>query len=118
MNLRDKIFNTQDIQEELVPVKAWDVTILVKGLSGTERAKIMNQSIKVQGKTASMDFEKLYPELIIMTSYDPDTKQRIFEPTDRELLNSKSGAVLEQLAQVAIKLSGLRNEDMEIAEKN
>ena len=63
MSLRDKILNAKDIKEEKVFVKEWDAEILVKGMTGKERAKFMKMSVK--GDT--MDFEAMYPALVIGT---------------------------------------------------
>lgn len=116
MKLRDKILNAKDIKEEKVAVPEWDVELLIKGLNGKDRADLMSSCIDM--KTGSMDFEKLYPGLIISTAHDPETGEKVFDATDRDMLNTKAGGALEKVAQVAMKLSGLNPEQLDEAKKN
>lgn len=113
--LRDKIFNAKDIETELVYVRQWDVKIEVRGLTGTERAKVLKSAVTQDNK---VDFESLYPEIVIASSYDPETGEKVFEPADKEALNKKSSAATEKIAKTAMKLSGLNESAVENAEKN
>lgn len=114
--LRDKIFNTKDIDSEKVFVKQWNVEIEVRGMTGKQRATVLQGSIGKDGK--SIDFSKLYPDIVIATSYDPETGDAIFEATDRDMLNTKSSAATEKLAKTALKLSGLQEGNFEEIVKN
>lgn len=113
--MRDKILNSNDIKEEKVDVPEWGVEVLVKGLSGKNRSEILNNAMTSQG---SFDFTKVYPDLVIASSYDPDTKEPIFEKEDRDSLNEKSGAALERIASVVVRLSGLKAAAVDDAVKN
>lgn len=113
--LREQILNAKDIKEKEIPVEEWGVKILVKGLTGKQRSMVLNEAMDKKG---NLDFTKVYPDLVIATSYDPETKEPIFEKADRDLLNEKSGAALEKVAEVAVELSGLRAEAKEKAAKN
>lgn len=114
-NLRSQILNADDIKEEIVEVEEWGCKILVKGLTGKARSEILNEAISQDG---SFDFTKVYPDLVIGTSYDPETEERIFQKEDRDMLNEKSGAALEKIAEIAVKLSGLKEAAQEKAVKN
>jgi hypothetical protein len=116
VKLRDKIFAAKDIKEEKVLVPEWDTELLIKGLNGKDRSDLLAACIDM--KTGSMDLEKLYPMLIIATAYDPETGEKVFEATDRDQINTKSGGALEKVGQVAMKLSGLNKDDLENAKKN
>lgn len=113
--LREKILNTKDIKSELVTVEEWDATLEVRALTGKQRANVITSALGPNGR---MDFEKLYPELVISSCYDPETKERVFEKTDKDLLNEKSGGALEKIAQVVIKLSGLKPDSVDESAKN
>lgn len=113
--LREKILNSNDIKSEKLMIEEWEVEVEIKALTGKKRAAIMTTAIDSRGK---MDFEKLYAELVISSTYDIESQELIFEPTDRDMLNEKSGGVLEKIAQVVIKLSGLKPDSVETAEKN
>lgn len=114
-NLRDKILNAKDIKTELVVIEEWDTTVEVKSLTAKKRARIIGEAMDGKGK---MDFEKLYPDLVISSTYDPETHEPVFQMADRDALNEKSGGALEKIAQVVLKLSGLDKESVQIAEKN
>lgn len=114
-NLRSKILNSNDIKSEIIRVEEWESDLEIKSLTGKKRAKIISEAMDNKGR---MDFEKLYPDLVIASTYDPETHEPIFEMADRDLLNEKSGGALEKIAQVVLRLSGLDKESVQIAEKN
>lgn len=116
INLRDKILNANDEQSELVTVEQWGVELLIKSMTGKARAGLMNRCLNQ--KTGVMDMEKLYGLLVIQTSYDPATGAKVFEETDLEALNDKNGAVMEKIAKVASKLSGLDEGSLDEKVKN
>lgn len=116
ISLRDKILAAKDLKSERMYIEEWDVEIEIRSLTGKTRAKLM--SVAMDGRTGKMDFEKLYPELIIACAYDPESGEPIFNSTDREAINAKSGGVLERIAKVAMELSGLTEESVVEAEKN
>jgi hypothetical protein len=114
-NLRNKILEASDIRRERVEIPEWGLTLEVRGLTGSQRAKLMRTGFDARG---TADFEKLYPELIIASAFDPDGGEPVFTEADRDALNGKSGAALERIAQAAMRLSGLSPEAVEQAEKN
>jgi hypothetical protein len=115
VNLREKILNACDIEERLVRVEAWDCEVKVKGLTGADRAKILKNCMDEKGKP---DFEKMYPDLIIASCYNPEMGDKIFGIADRAALASKSAKSLEQLFKVACELSGLDERAAQEIEKN
>lgn len=115
MSLRDKILSAKDLKAEKVYIEEWDVEVEIRSLTGKSRANLMSEAMDKSGK---MDFEKLYPELIISCTFDPESGDQVFNKTDKEVINSKSGGALEKIARVAMKLSGLTEESMVEAEKN
>lgn len=115
MNLRDKILNADDIKTEEVTVQEWGVNVKVKGMTGKSRSNLLEVCVDKDG---NMDFEKLYPLLLIGTVYDPESDEKVFEAADHDALNEKSGGALEKVAKVAMKLSGLDEGSAGKAEKN
>ncbi|MDB4948896.1 MAG: 66, gp66 [Gemmatimonadetes bacterium] len=114
-NLRSRILEAVDIRRETVEIPEWGTAVEVRGLTGTQRAKLMKTGFDAKG---AADFEKLYPELIISSTFDPATGEAVFSEADRDALNGKSGAALERIAQAAMRLSGLTPDAAEQAEKN
>ena len=115
MNLREKILNAEDIQEQIVDVPEWGVKILVRGLDGEQRARVMQNGTDSRG---NVNFTKIYPDILIATCYDPETKERVFEETDRDLIMKKSSAAIDKVVNVAMSISGLSKQAEEVIEKN
>lgn len=114
--LRKLILEVDDIPSEVVVIPEWgDAKILVRGMNGKQRAKFLERST---GPDGNVKFDHFYVELIMATAHDPDSEEIIFEPADRDTLNSKSGKALERLAMVAQRLSGLGAADVEEAKKD
>ena len=113
--LREKIFNAQDIRSEAVFVPEWDLEIEVRAMTGKARAHFLQNSLGADGKA---DLERMYPDLLIACVFDPEEGERLFDLADRDALNSKSGAALERVASVAMRLSGLTQTAADDAAKN
>jgi hypothetical protein len=111
-NLREHILTVKDLKEQMVPVPDWGVTLLVRGLTGDERADFQQQ-ITVQtpgaqaGQPVQINWKKFWADLVILTARDPEDGSLIFTKTDRAALLAKAASALEQVASVARKLSGL-----------
>ena len=112
--LRDQIFNSNDIKKQVVTSKTWGCDVEVRGMSGTARAAVM----KSYDGEGNVDYALFYPSILIATCYVPGTDEQLFDEADRDLLNTKSAAGLEELALPAMKLSGMSKEDLKSAEKN
>ena len=108
MGLKERIFAFDDTQARVVEVPFWDnVKLEVRSLTGKERAMFLQRFVSKDG-SRRIDLERFYPDLIIATVFDPETGERVFEPGDAHLLNEKSGAALEFIAEIAVQLSGLK----------
>ena len=102
--LRSKVLESDDIEEEIITIPQWGIDLLVKGMSGSDRAKFLKRS----STAGEVDLERFYPELVIATCFDPeDPEHKVFEPADRDALGKKSGAALELVATLALRLSGM-----------
>jgi hypothetical protein len=82
-------------------------------MSGKERAKLL------KGATTGgeVNMEKWFPDLLIATVHDPETGEKVFEPADRDALNAKSGSAIAAIADVAARLSGLGETDVQLAKE-
>jgi hypothetical protein len=109
--LRDKILNAKDIKSEVVHVDEWDADVEIRGLSGAERASLVDKATVKEtdgeGKhTSRVDQSALYPLLIIATAYEPGG-EKLFTDGDRDAINGKSAGALEKVAAVSMRLSGM-----------
>jgi hypothetical protein len=103
-DMRAHIFNATDILEEIVDVPEWQVHILVMGMTGKERGRVLKASTNPDN---TVNIEIMYAKMCIATCHHPETREKIFGDADIETLNSKAGGILERLALVASRLSGL-----------
>lgn len=109
--LRNTILNAEDISKELVDIPEWGVAVEVRGLTASERFRILQVAVK----DGQVDFKSWFPELVISSAYDPASGEKLFEPADRDTLLKKSGKAIGLIADVASRLSGLSDTDMEVA---
>ncbi len=107
MSLRDQIFATDDIEIEMVEVPAWKMTLEVRSMDARSRSKLIKSATQADGSIA---MENLYPDTVIMCTFDPESGEQVFTDSDRDMLLSKSAAAIELLAMTAMKVSGLSAE--------
>lgn len=112
--LRGKILAANDATSELVEVPEWGVTVEVRSITAKERALLLNDAANNQGK---VDLSKIYPDMVIAATFDPDTGERVFSEADKDEISGKNGKAVERIADVAGRLSGM-NGDAEKAVKN
>jgi len=113
MTIRDTILNVDDTVTEIVDVPEWGVKIEVHGLTVKEQQAFMKSVRKRTGTKTDfeLDDDKFVIQLVIRTSYDPDSGVRVFEQADASMLAGKSGKAVSRLHTVAAKLSGFTDED-------
>jgi hypothetical protein len=100
------VFSARDIKSERLVVPEWDnVEFEIRGMNGTERGRFLAANSDNDGKVA--DPAKTQVTLIIATTFDPTTGQRVFEEADRDMLLTKSAEALDKVGRVAARLSGL-----------
>ena len=108
MSLRDTIIQAEDLDSRVVDVPEWGVTVELRGMTGAQRMKLWEAT---QAKSRT----HFYSDILIATTYDPDTGQHVFDPADRDVISEKSGAVLDRLTGIINELSGTSVEEAEEA---
>lgn len=103
-NLRDKILAVKDIKSEQVHIDIWGVTVEVRGLTGTQRAILLNDTTNKRGE---VDMTKFYPELVVLSTYDPESGDPVFKMGDIDAVAGKAAGAIEQITGTAMQLSGL-----------
>jgi len=114
MDLRDKILGIDDLAREVVLVKEWGVDVGVRSMTGLQRAEVLNIAM-MDGKIVH---DKLHPEVLIRTLYDPKTGELLFTEADKPALMKKNASAIEYLVSVAMSVSGLGTKAVEDLEKN
>ena len=106
--LREQIKEADDIKSEIVTVPEWgDVKIEMRTPTVGRRAELTQEYVS----DGEIDFERMFPALVVASAYDPETGELLFTIEDIDWLVNKSSAALERLGRVASTLAGLREGD-------
>lgn len=100
------------MKTEEVEVPEWGGSVIVAGLTGAERDHFEQESIKGKGKNATMNFANMRARLVALSVVNADGT-RTFSRDDVKALGGKSAAALERVFDVARRLSGLTDSDLE-----
>jgi hypothetical protein len=111
-NLRDLILAASDRQKEKAEVPEWGITVFITTMSGTERDAFEAEIVTLRGKKTDLNLKNIRAKLLVRTIVD-ESGQRIFSDADAGELGKKSASVLSRLYEIAQKINGLREEDVE-----
>lgn len=114
---RDAILQAEDLPRELVEVPEWGGCVYVRALTGAERDAFEASVVEQRGKSTKMNLRNIRAKLVALTIVDEEGT-RLFSDADVKLLGQKSAAALDKLFEVAQRLSGLKDEDVEELAKN
>ena len=112
---REDILRTDDLKRVSVPVPEWGGDVWLWELTAAERAGF-EDAVAAAADKASSGVGVLVT-LLRATVRDADGKP-LFTEADRDAMGGKSGAVLMRLADRAMKLNRLTDEDAKELEKN
>ena len=113
VNIRQTVLNAKDVRTETVTIPEWDgVKIEIRGFTLGERLDFYSRV----SDGDKVNRENFLPELVIASCFDPDSGQKVFEPADRDMLKTKSAGAVEQVTEVAMRLSGMGSDDVKEAE--
>ncbi|MFE9381775.1 hypothetical protein ACFYMO_00840 [Streptomyces sp. NPDC007025] len=108
----DDILSADDLVRESVEVPEWGGTVLVQGMSGTDRdhfeAQMLND--KMDGVVKDKALDNYRARLAAACIVNADGK-RLFQGAAVKRLGEKSAQALSRVVDVASRLSGLTNED-------
>ena len=111
------ILQADDIVYEDVAVPEWGGTIRVKTLNGLERDSLEQSMLEGKGKNSQVNMANFRAKLCSRTIVD-DKGVRLFGDLDIIDLGKKSGSALQRVFNVASKLSGFSDSDIEELTKN
>ncbi len=104
---RDQILKAPDIQTEAVPCPEWGGDVLVQGMTGAQRDIYTSMLVDQDGKPRANIRNAAAAKLIMLCAVDEDGTP-LFSEADVAALNAKSAATLERVAEVALRLSGMK----------
>jgi hypothetical protein len=113
---RDAILDAEDKNYEDVDVPEWGGTVRIAGMTGADRNSYQASMVVLSpnGTVQRLNMQDQLAKLISRCLID-ESGERLFSDKDIKALSAKSGAVLDRLGDVAMRLSGLRKEDVEAA---
>ena len=114
---KDLILQSKDLQQKEVAVPEWGGTVLVRGMTGTERDAFEGSVVSMNGKDVSVNYENMRTKLLVRCIVD-ENGDRIFDDADISVLAAKSAIALNRVYEVAQKLSGIGKEDVDELIKN
>ena len=120
---KEVILAALDLPLETVSVPEWGGEVLVRGMTAFERDEfeksLMKEGDAEEGKPAKpvYDPSNMRARLCALCMVD-ENGTLLFSAADAAALGKKSGAALDRVFQVARRLSGLGEKDLEQAVKN
>lgn len=108
---RDAILGAADLPQERVSVPEWGGTVILRGMSGAERDAFEAGIMVTKGDKDVVDPRNLRARLIVRCVIDEDGK-RLFADEDAEFLGAKSASVISRLFDVARRLCGMGENDI------
>lgn len=109
---RDQILQADDRKYELVPVPEWGGTVKVRSLNGSERDGLEAGMLEGRGKNRQVNLQNLRAKLVSLSVVDLEGNL-VFSQADIVALGTKNAAALDRVFEVAQRLSGLREEDVD-----
>lgn len=110
---REAIMGANDLVVEPLEVVDWGVTVYVHTLTGNERDAWEDRCVSSRSKkSGKLDIRMLKAKLVIASACDENGK-RLFVDNDAEGLNEKSAKCIDEVFQVAQRISGLSNKEAE-----
>lgn len=115
---KDAILAANDLTTETVSCPEWGGDVIIRSMSGTQR-DAYEQSLMTRDEAGQykVDTENMKVKLVVFAAVD-DAGNALFTAADIPALSAKSAAVIERLAIVATRLSGLGKQATEEAAKN
>ena len=114
---KTQILQADDIVYEDVAVPEWGGVVRVKTLTGLERDGLEQSMLEGKGKSQNVNMANFRAKLCSRTMVD-DAGKRVFSDLDIADLGKKSGQALQRVFNVASKLSGFSDSDIEDLTKN
>lgn len=105
--IRDRIRKVRPYSSVTVDVPEWDITVEVRSMSLGARN---DMALVMTGADGASDMKQFYPMVIATCTYDAEGEQ-VWGEEDIAWLNSLDAAILDKIAEPAMKLNGFTDKD-------
>jgi hypothetical protein len=114
-DLRQQILDTDDIVYEEVEVAEWKgAKVWVRSMTGQERDWFEECTLVKKGKKREASLKDVRARLVAATVCSGNgNPEPLFTPNDVAKLTKKSAKALDRIYEVAARLSGISDEDVE-----
>jgi hypothetical protein len=112
-----EILAKDDLKTEDLFVVEWDAWVKVRTLNASERDWFEASTVQRNGKKVTTNLQNIRARLCLLCMVGEDG-ERLFQQEDEFPLGGKSAAALDRIFQVAQRLNGLRDEDVDELAKN
>jgi hypothetical protein len=109
---RDAILAAQDGQFEDVECPEWGGTVRIRALTGRQRDEFECYVSGTRRGSKRLNLDNLRAKLVSMTAVD-EAGVLLFSAADAYALGDKAARVLDRLVEVAQRLAGLSEADVE-----
>jgi hypothetical protein len=114
MLTKDQILAATQLPVEEVNVPEWGGTVFVRTMTGTERDQCEQAILTAKEKKRRLNVRAMYA---VRTIID-EKGNRLFADNDADELAKTSAKALDRIFGVALRMSGVKEEDIAELEKN
>jgi hypothetical protein len=102
--LRDRIKAAPNsTPTELYEAEAWGVMLEVRSMTVATKTAVTEKATRDD----DLDMGIMLPAILIATCFDPETGEHVFTDADTGWLSDQPAGVIEEIATVGLRLSGL-----------
>jgi hypothetical protein len=109
---KDRILAADDLPVEEVRVEEWNETVRVRTMTNREQDDLLFQFNQQKAKGGAVDPRGLRVKMVQLTVVDDDG-ELLFSPGDILRLGQKSAKAIDAIFQVAQRLNGFSDEQVE-----
>jgi len=114
---KEQILQIEDLPFEDVEIPEWDGMVRVRTMTGMERDAFEESIVDFKNKDHKTNFQNLRAKLVAKTVID-ENGNLLFMNEDVIKLGKKSAKALDRIFEVAQRLNGLGQKDIEELTKN
>jgi len=114
---RDAILDADDRKYEAVDCPEWGGKVRVRALTGTQRDAYEESLISSNGNSRKVNLANARAKMLVLAVVDAGGRQ-LFTSEDVRALGRKNAAPIERIFDVARRLSGMSDEDVEKLTEN